>query len=216
MFLLARIRGCSAEMQYGRHASLQRWQHRTTGQVLFECGLAGSLEIIANLSERKKMGRRETDSSIRGDHIPSYLLSTSDSLSFGYIHSASLPNLHTESDIMSTVSLIFGFMLALVAASPLAEPDPVALSVPPLVPSVPGFTDPISQLAPPLPVLQAPTPALTSPPFQGSDIKPKKIGYFWTGAGDNNHAGMSSKDLLRFLVLIKSSFSRFFGSLQSG
>lgn len=165
--------------------------------------------------ERKWKGG-EIDSAIRGHHIPSYLLSTSDSLSLGYIHSASLPSLPTESGIMSTVSIISGFLLALAAASPLADPAPVALSLPPLIPSVPGFADPISQLAPPLPVLQVPTPALPSPPFQGSDIKPKKIGYFWTGAGDNNHAGMSSKDLFTFPVLIKLSFSRFFGSLQSG
>jgi hypothetical protein len=40
---------------------------------------------------------------------------------------------------------------------------------------------------PPLPILQVPTPPLESPPFPVSNIKPKKIGYFWTGAGDNNH-----------------------------
>lgn len=67
---------------------------------------------------------------------------------------------------MSAVSLTFGFVLALAATSPLAEPDPVAqISLPPLISSVPGFTDPISSLAPPLAVLQVPTPALTSPPF---------------------------------------------------
>lgn len=112
---------------------------------------------------------------------------------------------------MSAVSLTFGLVLALAAASPVAD-----LSVPQVIPSVPGFADPINQLSPPLPVLQVPTPALASPPFQGSDIKPKKIGYFWTGAGDNKHAGMSPKDLPRFPLLIKSSFSRFFGHLQSG
>lgn len=93
---------------------------------------------------------------------------------------------------MSAVSITFGFVLALAAASPLAEPQ---LSIPQVIPSVPGFADPISQLAVPLPVAQVPTPALASPPFQGSDIKPKKIGYFWTASGDNNHAGMSSKVL---------------------
>ncbi|KAF4637052.1 hypothetical protein G7Y89_g1019 [Cudoniella acicularis] len=75
-------------------------------------------------------------------------------------------------------------------ASPVPDPDP-QLSLPPLIPSIPGFTDPIASTAPPLPVLQVPTPPLTSPPFTGSNIQPKKIGYFWTGAGDNEHADFS-------------------------
>ena len=63
------------------------------------------------------------------------------------------------------------------------------LSLPPLIPSIPGVTEPLNNLAPPLPILQIPTPALDSPPFTASDIKPKKIGYFWTGAGDKQHKG---------------------------
>ncbi|KAH6895995.1 hypothetical protein B0T10DRAFT_435413 [Thelonectria olida] len=62
-----------------------------------------------------------------------------------------------------------------------------ALSLPPLIPSIPGVTEPLSSNAPPLPILQVPTPPLKSPPFSVSNIKPKKIGYFWTGAGDNQH-----------------------------
>ncbi len=66
-----------------------------------------------------------------------------------------------------------------------------ALSLPPLIPSIPGVTEPLSSNAPPLPVLQVPTPPLESPPFEGNQsIKPKKIGYFWTGAGDKLHKGM--------------------------
>lgn len=78
------------------------------------------------------------------------------------------------------------FALA-IFGTPVPDPDP-QLSLPPLIPSIPGVTDPIVSNAPPLPILQIPTPPLASPPFQGSDIKPKKIGYFWTGAGDNQHA----------------------------
>ena len=78
----------------------------------------------------------------------------------------------------------------IVSASPVAEAVPDPLPLPPLIRSVHGFTDPIGTLAPPLPVLQVPTPAKASPPFTGSDIKPKKIGYFWTAAGDNDHAGI--------------------------
>ena len=85
--------------------------------------------------------------------------------------------------------LALGHTASMVSASPFAAPEPDPLSLPPLIPTVPGFTDPISSLAPPLPVLQVPTPALPSPPFTGSDIKPKKIGYFWAAAGDNDHAG---------------------------
>ncbi|KAF2756739.1 hypothetical protein EJ05DRAFT_512360 [Pseudovirgaria hyperparasitica] len=63
-----------------------------------------------------------------------------------------------------------------------------ALSLPPLIPSIPGVTEPLASNAPPLPILQIPTPPLPSPPFTGSNIRPKKIGYFWTAAGDNQHA----------------------------
>jgi hypothetical protein len=62
------------------------------------------------------------------------------------------------------------------------------VSLPPLIPSIPGVTEPLASNAPPLPILQLPTPPLASPPFTASSIKPKKIGYFWTGAGDNIHA----------------------------
>lgn len=65
-----------------------------------------------------------------------------------------------------------------------------ALSLPPLIPSIPGVTEPLTENSPPLPILQVPTPPLESPPFTASNLKPKKIGYFWTGAGDNEHAGI--------------------------
>jgi selenium-binding protein 1 len=64
------------------------------------------------------------------------------------------------------------------------------LSLPPLIPSIPGVTEPLTTNAPPLPILQVPTPPLESPPFTSSDIKPKKIGYFWTGSADKFHKGM--------------------------
>lgn len=65
---------------------------------------------------------------------------------------------------------------------------PLDLSIPGgVIPSIPGVTEPLASLAPPLPILQVPTPPLDSPPFTPSTIKPKKIGYFWTGAGDNEH-----------------------------
>ncbi|KAK6193288.1 high-affinity iron permease [Pestalotiopsis sp. IQ-011] len=75
----------------------------------------------------------------------------------------------------------------LTALSLLAQ-DVSGLSLPPLIPSIPGVTEPLASNAPPLPILQLPTPPLPSPPFTPSDIKPKKIGYFWTAAGDNIHA----------------------------
>lgn len=66
------------------------------------------------------------------------------------------------------------------------------LSLPPLIPSIPGVTDALTTNAPPLPILQVPTPPLESPPFTPSDIKPKKIGYFWTGSADKFHKGRTS------------------------
>ncbi|KAF2001104.1 hypothetical protein P154DRAFT_597825 [Amniculicola lignicola CBS 123094] len=77
-----------------------------------------------------------------------------------------------------------------------------ALSLPPLIPSIPGVTEPLASNAPPLPILQIPTPPLESPPFTGNQtIQPKKIGYFWTGAGDNNH-----KDFLATYSLDDDTF----------
>lgn len=89
---------------------------------------------------------------------------------------------------MVLLPVVLGGMLGLALASPLNDPP---ISIPTPVPSVPPFTDPIIQTAPPGIVLQPPTPALESPPFTPSDLKPKKIGYFWTGAGDNKHKGIS-------------------------
>jgi len=77
--------------------------------------------------------------------------------------------------------------LAFAALAHIALASP--LSLPPLVPYVPGVGELLYDVVSPLPILQAPLPPLPSPPFIGSDLKPKKIGYFWTGAGDNEHAG---------------------------
>ncbi|KAJ0387896.1 hypothetical protein COL922a_001448 [Colletotrichum nupharicola] len=71
--------------------------------------------------------------------------------------------------------------------SPASKRSPLGLSLPPLIPSIPGVTEPLASNTPPLPILRIPTPPIDSPPFTGANIKPKKIGYFWTGAGDNIH-----------------------------
>ncbi|KAI1846412.1 hypothetical protein JX265_011909 [Neoarthrinium moseri] len=76
-------------------------------------------------------------------------------------------------------------LVASILASPVLS---LGISLPPLIPSIPGVTEPLASNAPPLPILQLPTPPLASPPFTSSDIKPKKIGYFWTGSGDKLHA----------------------------
>lgn len=68
-----------------------------------------------------------------------------------------------------------GFVSA--APRPEANPEP-QLSLPPLIPLIPGVTEPLTENAPPLPILQVPTPPLESPPWEGSEIKPKKIGMF--------------------------------------
>lgn len=99
--------------------------------------------------------------------------------------------------MLSKISLVAltGFLLSPAAAgpvngndhSPASKRSPLGISLPPLIPSIPGVTEPLASNAPPLPILQIPTPPLESPPFTGANIKPKKIGYFWTGAGDNIH-----------------------------
>lgn len=110
------------------------------------------------------------------------------------------PNHHQQLNylkMLSKISLaaLTGFLLSPAAAGPVNGNDhfpaskrsPLGISLPPLIPSIPGVTEPLASNAPPLPILQIPTPPLESPPFTGANIKPKKIGYFWTGAGDNIH-----------------------------
>ncbi|KAF2498719.1 hypothetical protein BU16DRAFT_605065 [Lophium mytilinum] len=77
----------------------------------------------------------------------------------------------------------------------------LSLSLPPLIPTIPGVTEPLSSNAPPLPILQIPTPPLESPPFTPSNIRPKKIGFFWTASGDNEH-----KDFLATYSLDDDTF----------
>ena len=78
-------------------------------------------------------------------------------------------------------------VIAALATAVAAIPKP-QLSLPPLIPYIPGVTEPLSSNAPPLPILQRPTPPLPSPEHTVSNIRPKKIGFFWTAAGDNEHA----------------------------
>ncbi|KAM7188935.1 selenium-binding protein [Naviculisporaceae sp. PSN 640] len=82
--------------------------------------------------------------------------------------------------------------------------SPLGLSLPPLIPKIPGVTEPLSENAIPLPILQLPTPPLPSIPFPVKNIKPKKIGYIWTGAGDNKHA-----DFLATISLDDDTFGEF-------
>ncbi|KEZ40746.1 Selenium binding protein [Scedosporium apiospermum] len=84
-------------------------------------------------------------------------------------------------------AVISSAILAALLTCPVVA-SPLDLSIPGgLIPAIPGVTEPLAGIAPPLPVLQVPTPALPSEPFTASNLKPKKIGYFWTGAGDNKH-----------------------------
>lgn len=98
--------------------------------------------------------------------------------------------------IKPLTTLVLLATIAFATPVPDAAPEP-QLSLPPLIPLIPGVTEPLTANAPPLPILQVPTPPLVSPIFIGSDIKPKKIGYFCIGVGDNKHAGKQN-----FLLLI--------------
>ncbi|KAB8356705.1 hypothetical protein FH972_024281 [Carpinus fangiana] len=88
--------------------------------------------------------------------------------------------------------------LALLASAASALPQ---ISLPPLIPAIPGVTEPLSKDAPPLPILQLPTPPLPSPEHKVSNIRPKKIGFFWTGSGDHEH-----KDFLASYSLDDDTF----------
>ena len=92
--------------------------------------------------------------------------------------------------ILQTVTVL-SYLASIASCTPTntgaSKRSPLDISLPPLIPAIPGVTEPLASNAPPLPILQLPTPPLDSPPFTASDIKPKKIGYFWTGSGDNLH-----------------------------
>lgn len=76
-----------------------------------------------------------------------------------------------------------------VTSARMRKRNPLGIELKPLIPSIPGVTEPLASNAPPLPVLQLPTPALPSPDFPvNNKLKPKKVGYIWTGAGDNIHS----------------------------
>ena len=72
-------------------------------------------------------------------------------------------------------------------------------TLPPLIPRIPGVTVPLSKNAPPLPILQPPTPPLPSPKHKvNSKLRPKKLGFVWTGTGQKEYkdflAGYSLDD----------------------
>jgi hypothetical protein len=91
--------------------------------------------------------------------------------------------------------LALAYVTALVVGSPIPDLEP-QLSEPLLIPTIPGITDPMISNAQALPILQVPAPPLPSITFTGSNIKPKKIGYFWTGAGDNQYAGIQEHKVI--------------------
>ncbi len=103
----------------------------------------------------------------------------------------------------------------LVSATPVVKNNVnkrLDISLPPIIPLIPGVTEPLSENAPPLPILQVPTPPLESEPFTPSNIRPKKIGYFWTGAGDNKHKDFlvtASLDDVSLRLPLSDNVSRF-------
>ncbi|CAM1511982.1 Fc.00g094950.m01.CDS01 [Cosmosporella sp. VM-42] len=109
--------------------------------------------------------------------------------------------------LLSFTALV-GYLAAQASCTPTesgnGKRSPLGLSLPPLIPAIPGVTEPLASNAPPLPILQVPTPPLDSPSFPVKNIKPKKIGYFWTGAGDNQH-----KDFLATVSLDDATFGTF-------
>lgn len=115
--------------------------------------------------------------------------------------------------IFSSVAVVLASQLlgraAASPAAPVSKRAPLGISLPPLIPAIPGVTEPLVDLAPPLPILQVPTPPLDSLPFATKEIKPKKIGYIWTGAGDNHHkdflATISLDDVSKSWILTPST-----------
>ncbi|KAK6330590.1 hypothetical protein TWF718_002789 [Orbilia javanica] len=102
------------------------------------------------------------------------------------------------------------FLLALHAAStfasPVPNPKPNPLSIPgSLIPKIDdSITNLLYNAIPSLPILRPPLPPIASPPFTSSSLKPKKLGYFWTGAGNIAYA-----DFLAVYSLDDDTFGTF-------
>ena len=89
---------------------------------------------------------------------------------------------------MTFKNISFALLLGIAAAVP--NPEPIPQVTLPTIPAIPGVTVPLASAAPPGIILQPPTPPLPDPDpnYTPSEIKPKKIGFFFAGAGDNEHA----------------------------
>lgn len=88
-------------------------------------------------------------------------------------------------------SMIFKKLcLAISVGVTVAWPSPEPQVSIPAIPSIPGVTEPLGTAAPPGIILQPPTPPLPDPDpnYTPSEIEPKKIGFFFAAAGDNEHA----------------------------
>ncbi|KAK3389537.1 hypothetical protein B0H63DRAFT_518770 [Podospora didyma] len=114
--------------------------------------------------------------------------------SFNIINQTSTSPSLTMHSALVGFALLGNLVAHLASGTPLSttggsdKRNPLGLSLPPLIPLIPGVTEPLTNgVSIPLPILQLPLPPLPSDPFTPSNLKPKKIGYFWTGAGDNKH-----------------------------
>lgn len=88
----------------------------------------------------------------------------------------------------SFAALCSTLLVTIAFAAPAHEEQKRQLSLPgSLIPKLGNLTDPLATNAPPLPILQLPTPPIDAAPFKASNTKPKKLGYFWTGAEDRKH-----------------------------
>ncbi|OBT97007.1 hypothetical protein VE01_04917 [Pseudogymnoascus verrucosus] len=95
--------------------------------------------------------------------------------------------------------------LALAALASVAFANPVPdLSLPPLIPYISGISELLYQVVPPTPILQAPLPPIPAAKIPSSNLKPKKVGYFWTGSADQRYA-----DFLATYSLDDDTFGEF-------
>ncbi|KAK6496023.1 hypothetical protein TWF481_002051 [Arthrobotrys musiformis] len=70
--------------------------------------------------------------------------------------------------------------------------------------AIESVKDVLYGLIPTLPIVRPPLPPVSSPPFTSSSLKPKKLGYFWTGPGNIKYA-----DFLAVYSLDDDTFGTF-------
>lgn len=103
----------------------------------------------------------------------------------------------------SFATLLSFVTVGLSLAAPAAEKRQLSIEGS-LIPKIGNVTDALQNILGDGIILQPPTPPVDAAPFPKSNIKPKKLAYFWTGSNDRKH-----RDFLAAVSLDDDTFGTF-------